>query len=99
MAVITQVYLRCDTWLWQFYHYCRCDAMLYIIIISDVMQGYDSSITTVNSEYLKRQYFKGTVHIKRYRLKTFPIFLYSATPVFSNYQYLKVNFLGPENLL
>ena len=29
----------------------------------------------------------------------FPTFLYISTPVISNYWYLKVNFLGPENLL
>ena len=32
-------------------------------------------------------------------LHTSQFFLYNSTPAISNYWYLKVNFLGPENLL
>ena len=41
-----------------------------------------------------------TAHIKEnsYCLDLLPIILYISTPVISNYWYLKVNFLRPENL-
>ena len=38
----------------------------------------------------------GVPILKHFRV--FLVFLYILTPIISNYWYLKVNFLGPENL-
>ena len=38
-------------------------------------------------------------HIKEYGLNKFLSYLYIYIPVVSNYRYLKLNFLVPENLL
>ena len=50
---------------------------------------------TIHSQYLKHWYLKVTSYIN----DKFSFFSFSKTIFISNYWYLKVNFLGPENLL
>ena len=54
---------------------------------------------TVDSHYLKHWQLKVPSFIKEYILDLFSVFLYITTLDDSNYCYLKVNFLGSENLL
>ena len=78
--------------------------------ISDPRDGffYPHHIPMKDSYYIKKglstlyliySYLKVPYYVKEYGLNTFPIFLYISTPVISNNWYLKVKFLGPENLL
>ena len=48
---------------------------------------------------LKHWYFKESSYMKEYISDASPIFLYTSASDISNYWYLKVNFLIPENLL
>ena len=56
-------------------------------------------IYTINSQCLEYWYFKVPSGIKEDSLDTITMFHCVSVPDISDYWYLKVNFLGPENLL
>ena len=66
---------------------------------SDRFFLFSVSLNTVSSRYFEQWYLKLPSYIKEYSLNTISKFIKISYPDISNYWYLKVNFLVPENLL